>query len=224
MRFLGILELLAGGVVHTLLVTLACFGTGLAVGLAIALLRRLGVPGLGALLWTFVYVFRGVPVLVLLFIVFFGLPQFGIDVPPVASMMLSLGLVCAACLAEVFRGALDGVDRDEILAAHASGLSRLQTLRRIEVPQMLRFAVPGMLNELTSVLKYSPFAYTVGVPEVMKQAMALTATTMRGVEIYAAVGLVYFGIYRLLLVVVRSVERRFTVPGIAGGQEDRAWR
>ena len=98
MSFLGILELLATGVVHTLLVTLACFGTGLGVGLAIALLRRLGVPGLGAPLWAFVYVFRGVPVLVLLFIVFFGLPQFGIDVPPVAKLASASSSRCNAML------------------------------------------------------------------------------------------------------------------------------
>lgn len=224
MNFAEILVLLARGIGHTLLVTLACAATGLGVGLGVALLRRLGLRWLDPLLWTFVYVFRGVPVLVLLFIVFFGLPSVGVDVPPLASMMLSLGLVCGAYLAEVFRGALDGVDTDEIVAAHASGLTRLQTLRLIEIPQMLRFSVPGMINELTTVLKYSPFAYTIGIPEVMKQAMALSASTLRGVEVYAAVGLIYFGIYRALLIAVHAVERRYRVPGLAGADRSAAWR
>ena len=80
---------------------------------------------------------------------------------------------------------------------------------------MLRFSVPGMVNELTTVLKYSPFAYTVGIPEITKQAMALVATTMRGLEVYAAIGILYFAIYRLLLAAVRLVEKRYAILGFA---------
>ena len=95
------------------------------------------------------------------------------------------------------------------------GMTRLQVLRYIEFPQMLRFAFPGLINEFTMVLKYSPFAYTVGIPEITKQAMTLTATSMRGVEIYFAVGILYFVIYRTLLVSLHLLERYFRVPGIA---------
>jgi len=156
----------------------------------------------------------GFPVLVLLFIVFFGLPGMGIGVPPLVSMMLSLGLIAGAYLGEVFRGALDSVDGNEVLAAQAMGMSRMQVLLYIELPQMLRFSVPGMVNEFTTVLKYSPFAYTVGIPEVMKQAMALSAATLRGVEIYLAVGLVYFAIYKVLVTFVWALEKRYRVPGL----------
>lgn len=95
-----------------------------------------------------------------------------------------------------------------------------QILGTIALPQMFRFAVPGMINELTTVLKYSPFAYTVGIPEITKQAMALASTTMRGLEIYAAIGLLYFGIYLLMLMVLRRVERLFSIPGFAKEQEN----
>lgn len=213
MNFLEIVVLLARGAGYTLLVTAACIATGLASGLAVALLGRLRLPLVGRLLAVYTYVFRGVPVLVLLFIVFFGLPGLGLTVPPLLSMMLSLGLIAGAYLAEVFRGALAAVDEAEIMAAEAMGMSRRQVLLAIEMPQMLRFAVPGMLNEFTTVLKYSPFAYTVGIPEIMKQAMTLAATTLRGLEIYLAVGLLYFAIYQLMLAALRAVERRFAVPG-----------
>jgi polar amino acid transport system permease protein len=212
-QLLAVLALLAEGAGYTLLVTAACIATGLVTGLAVALLGRL-YPGRPArLLAAYTYVLRGVPVLVLLFIVYFGLPGIGIHVPPLVSMMLSLGLIAGAYLAEVFRGALAAVDENEILAAQAMGMSRRQILFAIEVPQMLRFSVPGMLNEFTTVLKYSPFAYTVGIPEIMRQAMALIATTLRGLEIYLAVGLLYFGIYQLMLAALRAVERRYAVPG-----------
>ena len=185
------------------------------VGLGIAVARELGGAWLTWALSAWVYVLRGVPMLVLLFVVFFGLPGIGMDVPPLLAMMLSLGLISGAYLSEVFRGALGGVNPNEVLAAQAMGFTRFETLRLVKIPQMLRFSVPGMVNELTTILKFSPFAYTVGIPEITKQAMALAATTMRGLEIYAAIGLIYFGIYRLLLGAVRSVEKRYSILGFA---------
>ena len=213
MNFFDILVQLAQGVIYTIVVTLACCATGLVTGLLVAGLRRLQLPGVALPLDVFTYVFRGVPVLVLLFIVYFGLPGLGVRVSPLLAMMLSLGLIAGAYLGEVFRGAMDAVDPNEILAAQAMGMTRLQILIWIEVPQMLRFSFPGMINEFTTVLKYSPFAYTVGIPEITKQAMTLSATTLRGVEIYLAVGVLYFAIYRLLLLGVQLIERRFRIPG-----------
>lgn len=214
MNFWDILVLLSAGLGYTLLVTLACIATGMASGLAVAMLTRLQWRWLNALLAVYTYVFRGVPVLVLLFLVFFGLPALGLRVSPLLAMMLSLGLIAGAYLAEVFRGALASVDAVEVTAAAAMGMSRWQILTAIELPQMLRFSVPGMVNEFTTVLKYSPFAYTVGIPEIMKQAMALSALTLRGVEIYAAVGLLYFLIYRAMLLLVHGIERHYAIPGL----------
>jgi polar amino acid transport system permease protein len=213
--FLDIVLTLLNGAGYTLLVTLACAGTGLAVGLGIAIAREMGGAWLSAMLSTIVYVLRGVPMLVLLFLVFFGLPGIGIDIPPIPAMMMSLGLIAGAYLSEIFRGALATVNANEVLAAQSMGFTRFQTLRLIKLPQMLRFSVPGMINELTTVIKFSPFAYTVGVPEITKHAMALVGTTMRGIEIYIALGLLYFAIYRLLLVIVQMIERHFSVPGFA---------
>jgi polar amino acid transport system permease protein len=214
MTFIDIFAELGRGVGYTALVTLACAATGFTVGLIIAGLRRMAIPGLTPLLDIYTYVFRGIPLLVLLFMVYFGLPGIGFKVPPLLAMVLSLGLISGAYLAEVFRGALDLIDPTEILAAKAMGMSPFQILTLIEFPQMLRFALPGMVNEFTTVLKYSPFAYTVGIPEITKQAMALSATTMRGLEIYLAVGILYFALYRLFLLGVQWVERRFRIPGI----------
>ncbi len=215
MSFFDILQILLQGAGYTLLITFSCAATALVVGLGIAMARELGGSWVSAVLSALVYVLRGVPMLVLLFIVFFGLPGIGLDVPPLVAMMLSLGLISGAYLSEVFRGALAAVNQNEVLAARSMGFSRFQTLRLIKIPQMLRFSVPGMVNELTTVLKYSPFAYTVGLPEITKQAMALVAMTMRGIEIYAAIGLIYFAIYRLLLSAVRVIEKHYAIPGFA---------
>jgi polar amino acid transport system permease protein len=196
-------------------VTLVCSATGLVIGLTLASLRRLEIPGLNPVIDIYTYIFRGVPVLVLLFMVYFGLPSIGIKVPPLMAMAMSLGLVTSAYLAEVFRGAFNSVNPVEILAGQAMGMSKLQVLWYIDLPQMLRFSVPGMINEFTSVLKYSPFAYTVGIPEITKQAIALTSTTLKGVEVYFAVGLLYFAIYRILLIGIQLVNRHYQIPGLS---------
>ena len=215
MSFADIVLTLLRGAGYTLLITFSCAATAMVVGLAIAMARELGGKWVGALLSALVYVLRGVPMLVLLFIVFFGLPSIGLDVPPLVAMMLSLGLISGAYLSEVFRGSLAAINPNEVLAAQSMGFTRFETLRLIKIPQMMRFSVPGMVNELTTVLKFSPFAYTVGIPEITKQAMALVATTMRGIEIYVAIGLIYFAIYRLMLSGVRWIDRHYSVAGFA---------
>ena len=214
MNLLDILLQLGKGVVYTVVVTLVCSMTGLVVGLLLSSLHRLSIKSISFLIDIYTYVFRGVPVLVLLFMVYFGLPGIGIKPPPLLAMALSLGLVAGAYLTEVFRGAFNSVDPTEITAAQAMGMSRIQVLRYIEIPQMLRFAIPGMVNEFTSVLKYSPFAYTVGIPEITKEAMTLTATTLKGVEIYLAVGILYFAIYRILLIGVQLIQKHYEIPNM----------
>lgn len=210
-NFLNIMELLFQGVGYTVIVTLTCCITGMLVGLTVVILRRLSLPGIGIFLNMFTFIFRGIPVLVLVFIVYFGLPGIGIKIEPLVAMNLSLGVIAVAYLSEVFRGALESIDPSEILAAKAMGMSSLQILFLIEFPQMLRFSFPGMINEFTSVLKSSPFAYTVGIPEITRQAMALTSTTMWGVKIYIAVGVLYFFIYKTSLTIMKLVARNFSI-------------
>lgn len=215
MTFGNILIILAEGAGYTVLVTLASISAGLAVGLSLAVLSTLRWKAVRLFLAAYTYVFRGIPVLVLLFILFFGLPGIGIRISPFVSMVATLGLVSGAYLAEVFRGAMAAVDGDEILAAEAAGLNRWEIFFYIIMPQMFRMSIPGMINEFTSVLKYTPFAYTVGIPEIMKEAMSLAALTLRGLEIYLAVGILYFLIYKLFVMFFMTLEKRFRVPGLA---------
>jgi polar amino acid transport system permease protein len=215
MTFWNILMVLAKGAGYTILVTMASISAGLAIGLLMAVLSTLRWKAIKVFLAVYAYVFRGIPVLVLLFIVFFGLPGLGIRISPFVSMVLSLGLVSGAYLAEIFRGAMSAVDRDEILSGEAMGMSRGQSFLYIILPQMFRMSIPGMINEFTSVLKYTPFAYTVGIPEIMKEAMSLAALTLRGLEIYLAVGIIYFAIYKLFVTLFMVLEKKFRIPGLA---------
>ncbi|KAF0655682.1 polar amino acid ABC transporter ATP-binding protein, partial [Salmonella enterica subsp. enterica serovar Worthington str. BCH-3194] len=144
-----------------------------------------------------VFILRGIPILIAVFLVYFGLPSIGIYVSPLVAMNLSVGLISGSYLAEVFRGALKLVEPYEITVAKVAGMRQLQVIINIELPQMLRFSVPGIINEFSSVLKATPFAYTVGIAEITKQAMSLTAITLNGVQIYTLAGVLYFIIYKV---------------------------
>ncbi|EGE4661039.1 ABC transporter permease subunit, partial [Salmonella bongori serovar 48:i:- str. 94-0708] len=179
-NMLTIFYFLLEGVSNTLLVTFTCFLSAFFVGLAVAVLRRLCPRPLQRMLDILVFTLRGIPVLIAVFLVYFGLPSISINVSPLMAMNISIGLISGSYLAEVFRGALTLVEPVEITAAKIAGMSRLQIILNIELPQMLRFSVPGIINEFSSVLKATPFAYTVGIAEITKQAMSLTAFTMNG--------------------------------------------
>jgi len=215
MTFWDILLTLAKGAGYTILVTMASIGAGLVIGLTLTVFGLVQWKAARAILAAYTYVFRSIPVLVLLFIVFFGLPSAGIRIGPFLSMVLTLGLVSGAYLAEIFRGAIAAVSQDEILAAEAAGMSRWQSFYYIILPQMLRMSIPGMINEFTSILKYTPFAYTVGIPEIMKEAMSLAALTLRGLEVYLAVGIIYFAIYKVFVLAFMALEKKFRIPGLA---------
>ncbi len=214
MSFLEILSALSRGITYTLLVSAVCSATAVLFGMLLVSLHTLGGPVARAVVATLVYCLRGIPVLVLLFLVYFGLPVIGLKVDPLAAMAMSLGLIGGAYITEVFRGALASVDETELIAAEALGLSRWQVFRWVQAPQMLRFSAPGVMSEFTSILKYSPFAYTVGIPEITKQATVLASQTLQGAEIYLAVGILYFLVYRILLMLARRVEQRFRIPGV----------
>ncbi|MBN1277950.1 MAG: amino acid ABC transporter permease [Deltaproteobacteria bacterium] len=215
MTFPDIMIILARGAGYTILVTIASVSAGLAAGLFLSVLGTLRWKAVSFFLGAYTYVFRSIPVLVLLFLVFFGLPGLGIRISPFVSIVLTLGLISGAYLAEIFRGAMAGVGQDEILAAEASGMNRMQVFLYIIFPQMFRMSIPGMINEFTTVLKYTPFAYTVGIPEIMKEAMSLAVMTLRGLEIYLALGIIYFIIYRLFVMLFMTLEKKYRIPGLA---------
>ena len=207
---IDISESLLRGLQNTLLITVSCFVTAFISGLVIAALRRWLVAGvLRRLLDLWVFVLRSVPVLVLLFLIYFGMPAYGFKPTPLLAMNLSLGLISGAYMAEVFRASIALVEKSEIEAATAQGFTRAQTILLIEFPQMLRFSTPGMLNELTSILKNAPFAYTVGITEILGESRALTASTMLGISIYIVAGLIYFFIYKALCAALQPVINKY---------------
>ena len=179
------------GIWQTLVVTISCFLTGIGVGLT-AVSLRWTLPWSGRLLDIFTFILRAIPILVLVFLVYFGMPLLGFKLSPFVTMNATLGLVTGANLAEVFRGALLSIDSSELLAAKSMGMSPWQVLVCIAIPQMLRFSFPGAINEFTSTLKNSPFACVIGISELTRHGTTLTSTINHGLQIYLTIGILYF--------------------------------
>ena len=213
MDFLDTFGALSFGVANTLRLALSSMAVGLAGGTALALAHLAAGPRTRSALRLATHAVQSVPHLVVIFMAMFGLPLVGVRLPPFFTVVACLGLVASAYVGEVLRGALQSIDPLQREAAVALGFSSRQAFRHVLAPQMWRLAVPGLLNEFTSVLKATPFAYVAGVPEILKEAHALTAVTSRGLPVYAAAALLFLSLYLACNALVRTLCRRFQIPG-----------
>lgn len=195
----------------TLGMAAAAMAGALALAIALALARVLRVPGLDPLVHGFVSFFRGTPLLVQLFLFYYGLPQV---VPAFTAMngvtaaILGLTLHFAAYMAESLRGAILGVDRSQWEASAAIGQTRLQGLRRIILPQAARIAAPSLLNSFIDMIKSTSLAFTLGVTEMMGAAQREAAASFRYFEAFLLVALIYWAVVEALSFLQRRLERR----------------
>ncbi len=213
----GWLPRLSQGLLLTVELTLLSMALGAALGLILAMLR---VYGRGPLLplylvaSAYVHFFRGTPLLVQVMAFYYGLPSVGVQLSPFVAGLLALTLNTAAYQAEYFRGAIQSVRVGQMQAALALGLSRLQALRYVVLPQALRLVIPPWTNELIYMVKGSAVVYLIGVLELMGQAKNIAARTFRNFEVYVVVALFYLALIFVLTVALRAVERRIRVPGL----------
>lgn len=213
MEFIQIISALSAGVLNTLGITLSAMAVGLAGGTALVLAQQVAGSRVQAALRGGIYVVQSVPALVLIFMAMFGLPQIGIRLSPFPTVVACLGLMAAAYVAEVLRGALDSIGPAQREAGLALGMSPRRVFWSVLMPQAWRLSIPGLINEFTSVLKASPFAYVAGVPEILKEAQALTAVTSRGLPVYAAAALLFLALYLGCNALFHAIYRRHHIPG-----------
>lgn len=183
---------IAQGTAVTVAVTLVALPFGLAVGLLLALLYNYGGKWVARAAGLYSLLMRGVPPVVLLFILYFLLSGRLVNLSPFWAGSLSLGLVSSAYQMEILRGALAAVGAGQMTAARAIGLSRLQAIRFVILPQALRLAIPPWSNEASIVLKDSSLVYALGVPEILRRAQQLSATTGQPFLAFGAAALIYF--------------------------------
>lgn len=180
------------GTAITIAVTLVALPFGLFLGLFLSLIHTYGGNVANRLASIYSLLMRGIPPIVLLFILYFILSGRLINLSPFWAGSLSLGIVSSAYQMEILRGALLAVSGGQMTAARAIGMSRLQSIRHIILPQALRLAIPPWSNEASIVLKDSSLVYALGVPEILRRAQQLSATTQQPFLAYGTAALIYF--------------------------------
>jgi polar amino acid transport system permease protein len=197
------------GLLVTLEVTGAALVLAFALGAVIAVLKVLPCRPLRAVLDFYTSIFRGVPLIVLLFIAYFATPQLtGYKISMFTASVLTLGLNGSATVSETLRGGIEGVDRGQYDAARALGLSYATMMARIIIPQALRSVVPALMNEVITVLKSSSLVATIGLMDMMRAAQSVQALTYRAFEPFLVVAVVYYLIVMALVAVGKRLERR----------------
>jgi L-cystine transport system permease protein len=188
-----------------------CFGLVAAVVLALmGISRNRALVGIGR---AYVSVMRGTPLLVQIFVIYYGLPSLGISLDPTPAGVIALSANVAAYLSESMRGAILGIHSGQWLAAYSLGLSRAQTLRYVIGPQALRIAVPSLSNSLISLIKDTSLVSVITVTELLRSAQEVIAATYQPLPLYLAAAFVYWVLCSVLELVQRRFEKRLALPG-----------
>ncbi|MDR3045736.1 MAG: amino acid ABC transporter permease [Desulfovibrio sp.] len=185
------LPALLQGAAVTLGVSLASIVAGLGVGMAVCLCRISRRRPLAWAARAFISALRGIPILVLLLIVFYLLPQAGIELPPVAAAIIALSLNSGAFQAEIYRGGFASIPHGQAEAARALGMGEGRILWRIMIPQVLVRVLPSLVNELIMLLKNSSLTSAITVVELLRASQQVVAATYRPTEIYLTAALLY---------------------------------
>ena len=202
---------LARGAVYTVEVSVLAIVFGLVLGWILGLAAVSGVGWLRAITWAYVQFIRGTPLLVQIFLIYFGLPAFGIDVPAFWSGVIALGLNSGGFQAEIVRAGIESIDRGQTEAARSIGMSSLQTLLFILVPQTVRRVIPPLTNELITLTKSSSLLSAIAALELTHAGQLIIARTFAPFEIYAAVAVMYLILIAILSRGSALLERRVFV-------------
>ena len=199
---------LAKGLAYTLALALFGMAAGLVLGFGLALMRLSASRLLRLPAAAYVSAVRGTPLLVQLFLIYYGLPQLGLELSPLVAAGLGFALNMAAYAAEILRSSIAAVDRGQWEAAAVLGLSRHQALRLVVLPQAARKAIAPLGNRFISMIKDTSLAATIQVPELFRQAQLITARTFQIFAMYLAVAAIYWVACAVLATVQHRLERR----------------
>ncbi len=195
----------------TLGMSLAALLLALTLALLLALAQVFTLKGLKGLAELYISFFRGTPLLVQLFLLYYGLPQIFPAMTQVTAFQaatLGLGLHFAAYMAEIIRAAILGIDRSQMEAALSIGMTRTTAMKGVVLPQAARIALPGLMNSFIDLLKSTSLAFTLGVAELMARAQLEAASSFNFLESYLALALVYWLLVIVLTWIQKVMEKR----------------
>ena len=189
---LASLPYLLRGAVNTVAISLAVIVVGTAAGVVVGLLRFTSWPWLAATVAWIVEVVRAVPLLLLLFFIFFGLPALGVRIPTFPAAVLAMSLWMAVNTAEVVRGGIQSIPKGQFEAGRSAGLSELQMMRHVIFPQAVRRMIPPFVGLCTILVKDTSLAAIIGVFELTRAAQETIERTLKSFEIYLVAAGIYF--------------------------------
>jgi polar amino acid transport system permease protein len=202
------LPTLAGALRQTLTLALCAFVLSLAGGALLTIARASRFGPLRRFAIGYVALFRGVPLLALLFFLYFGLTSIGLVMESFSAAVVGLSVVNAAYVAEIFRGAINSIPKGQFEAGRAVGLRSHTLAISVIVPQMISFAVPALLNQSIILIKETSVASLIAAPELMLRARELANDTFEPLEVYIFVGAMYIAIVVPMSALCRFLERR----------------
>jgi polar amino acid transport system permease protein len=202
------LPILLQGVGLTILVTIGSLILSTILGLLWALMRVSGVRVLSLLSAGLINVIRGIPIIVLLFYLYFVMPDFGIALTALQAAILGLGIAYSAYQAENFRAGIEAIDKGQIEAAQTIGMGWWLTMRRVVLPQAVRIVLPPYGNIMIMLLKDSSQASTITVAELALQGKLIASSTFKNTSVFTLVALMYLTMSIPLILLVRHFEKR----------------
>jgi polar amino acid transport system permease protein len=197
----------------TLELTAVGLTLGFVLGLVLSLAKVYAPRWLSGAATAYIEVFRGTPLLVQLFLIYYGLPSLGITLSQTLSAYLALGLNSAAYQAEYLRGAIQAIGPSQMMAGRSIGLSRWQTIRFVILPQALRLALPSWSNEPISLLKTTAVVFLIAVQDLMAKAKRAATITYNPIASYLAGAVVYLLMVFALNALLKWLERKTKIPG-----------
>jgi His/Glu/Gln/Arg/opine family amino acid ABC transporter permease subunit len=199
---------LAQGALVTVTLSVAAIAIGLPLGLALALIRWRGVRVVSPVVAALVSLLRASPGVTLGLLIFFALPTVGVTIGAIPAAIVTLTLITGAFNCEIWRGALVDFPRDQLEAAASVGMTAGTRLRLIVLPQILRSALPALVNEMTLLVKASPAVAVLGVVDITRAAVRIGANTYEPLPPFAAALVIYSLVVFLFVMAQRIVERQ----------------
>lgn len=184
-------KILLPGLTMTIPLTVLSFSLALVIAVAAALVQFARLQGLRQIARFYIWVIRGTPLLVQLFVIFYGLPSLGVVIDPFPAAVLVFSINEGAYCAEITRAALESVPAGQIEAGYCAGMSYLQIIRRIVLPQAMRTAFPSLSNSLISMVKDTSLAANITVTEMFMTTQRIVARTYEPLALYIEVGVIY---------------------------------
>ncbi|MFC5530772.1 amino acid ABC transporter permease [Cohnella yongneupensis] len=202
--------LLKAGVLYTIPLSLISFALGLLLAVLTAMVRLYSWQVFRLIGGFYVWIIRGTPLLVQLFIIFYGLPMVGIVISPFVSAVIGFSLSVGAYGSEIVRAAIISIHKGQWEAAYSLGMTRLQALRRIILPQAARVSVPPLGNSFISLVKDTSLAAIITYVEMFRQAQQIVARTYEPLLLYCEAAIIYLFFSTLLSVLQNVSERRLS--------------